>query len=107
MQLFAEGHASADAVKAEAVRSSEPEVSRHPQLAPVEFLGDGSSSSQQLGSVDLSQYDSYRWLIRVWQTSQHASLCCRPATSPPSHQARLHDVSSDGSRLPACRAVLA
>ena len=52
-------------MKAEAVRSSEPEVSRHPQLAPVEFLGDGSSSSQQLGSVDLSQYDSYRWLIRV------------------------------------------
>ena len=81
--FLAEGHASADAVKAEAVRSSEPEVSRHPQLAPVEFLGDGSSSSQQLGSVDLSQYDSYRWLIHCMadaaacfslpQTCQHSS----------------------------------
>ena len=72
-ELHAEGHASADAAQVEAVRSSEPEVSRHPQLAPVEYLGDGSSSSQQLGSVDLSRYDSYRWLIRVWLMLQHAA----------------------------------
>ena len=30
------------------------------QLAPVEYLGDGSSSSQQLGQIDLNQFNSYR-----------------------------------------------
>ena len=33
----------------------------HPsQLAPVEYLGEGSSASQQLGQIDLQQFDSYR-----------------------------------------------
>lgn len=30
------------------------------QLAPVEYLGEGSSASQQLGQIDLQQFDSYR-----------------------------------------------
>ena len=70
-------------MKAEAVRSSEPEVSRHPQLAPVEYLGDGSSSSQQLGSVDLSQYDSYRWAHQHATDAAACGPCCRPASFPP------------------------
>ena len=86
--FFAEGHASADAMKAEAVRSSEPEVSRHPQLAPVEYLGDGSSSSQQLGSVDLSQYDSYRWLTSACRLLHHAvSAADPPALIPAARRA--------------------
>ena len=56
MSLGAGGHEEHALANTEAVLAN----SQPSQLAPVEYLGEGSSGSQQLGQIDLNQFDSYR-----------------------------------------------
>ena len=53
-------HKSGDVAQPKPFSSAVPGTGYSSKLAPVEYLGDGSGSSQQLGQIDLSQYDSYR-----------------------------------------------